>query len=76
MRWAQVSRATVYRWVDQEQLPHLKLCGLRFDPDAVASWACERAQTNLRVVRPLPQVEPAAPVITGGMLRTLRRAGR
>jgi excisionase family DNA binding protein len=35
----QVSKQTVYRWVHEEFIPHIKLRGiLRFDEEAVCKW--------------------------------------
>ena len=39
-----ISKFTIYTWVSQEKIPHVKVAGrlIRFDPEEVEAWINEQ----------------------------------
>lgn len=45
-----VSRTSIYRWMDRDSLPYLKLgrC-LRFDPKCIETWLARKSRRRKKV---------------------------
>ena len=48
-----ISMATIYAWVHQQRIPHIKIgSALRFDPERIRQWVEEQArEPNTRGAR-------------------------
>lgn len=50
-RFLAVSRSWVYQQVEAGNLPHLRIAGLRFDPEEVQRWAKGRRVASVTPLR-------------------------